>query len=106
AADGSAKFKVGERVNWGKLDERGTLEVQVRSLDSVARERGRSPAVLKIDVEGGEAAVLDGAYRLLSDARPILFVDCHGTNAAVAERLESLGYRLVVLGGGGVALRD
>jgi FkbM family methyltransferase len=106
AADGSAKLKVGERVNRGKLDAGGTLEVQVRSLDSVTAERGRSPSALKIDVEGGEVAVLDGARRLLTDARPILFVDCHGTNAAVAERLESLGYRLVVLGGGGVALRD
>src|SRR5262245_8493915 len=59
AADGSAKFKLGEEVTWGKLDDRGTLEVEVRSLDSVTRELGLSPSAIKIDVEGGELKVLD-----------------------------------------------
>jgi len=106
AADGAARFQAGEGVNWGKLDAAGALSVKVRSLDSVAEERSARPAAIKIDVEGGELAVLEGARRLLSDAAPILFIDCHGTNAAVAERLAPLGYHLVVLGGGGIPLRE
>lgn len=106
AEDGAARFQVGKGVNWGKLDPAGALEVRVRSLDSVAAELGRLPSAIKIDAEGGEVAVLDGARRVLADAAPVLFIDCHGTNAAVAERLEPLGYRLVVLGGGGLPLRD
>jgi hypothetical protein len=50
--------------------------------------------------------VLDGARRVLEDAAPILFIDCHGTNAGLAERLEPRGYRLVVLGGEGLPLRE
>ncbi|HVE81882.1 MAG TPA: FkbM family methyltransferase [Myxococcales bacterium] len=106
AADGSARFQAGKDVNWGKLDSGGALEVKVRSLDSVSAELGARPAAIKIDVEGAEASVLDGARGVLSSASPILFIDCHGTNASVAERLEPLGYRLVVLGGGGVPLRE
>jgi FkbM family methyltransferase len=106
AADGEARFRRSEGVNWGKLDASGALEVKVRSLDSVAAERSARPAAIKIDVEGGELGVLDGARRLLAEAAPILFIDCHGTNAGLAERLEPLGYRLVVLGGEGLPLRE
>jgi FkbM family methyltransferase len=106
AADGSARFQAGANVTWGKLDASGSLEVKVRSLDSMVAELGVKPSAIKIDVEGAEASVLEGARQVLAEASPVLFVDCHGTNAAVAERLEALGYRLVVLGGAGVSLRE
>jgi hypothetical protein len=58
-----------------------------------------APAFVKVDVEGSEVAVLDGAARLLREARPVLVVETHETNAEVADRLEALGYRLENLDG-------
>jgi FkbM family methyltransferase len=42
-----------------------SIEVEVKSLDSVLE--GRNPSILKIDVEGFEAAVINGADRVLSN---------------------------------------
>ena len=41
------------------------VDVQVRTLDEICAERG--PRMIKIDVEGHEAAVLKGGQRLLDD---------------------------------------
>ena len=53
-------------------------------IDSLAKARGVSPALLKIDVEGAEALVLDGATRLLATARPIFIVEIHNDEAGRA----------------------
>ena len=45
----------------------------VRALDAIAQEAGFAPDVLKADVQGGEARVLDGARRALETS--ILFVE-------------------------------
>lgn len=42
------------------------IEVEVKSLDSILNN-GRCPSILKIDVEGYEARVIDGAERLLQN---------------------------------------
>jgi FkbM family methyltransferase len=110
-ADGEATFQISDEPNWGRLQgtppqARGTLAVRVRSIDSVAAELGLHPSAIKIDVEGGELKVLEGARRTLEADRPVLFVDCHGTNQEVAGFLEGASYRLVVLGAGGVPLRE
>ncbi len=47
------------------------------SLDEFA-ERGRLPAVIKLDVEGAEAEVLRGARRLLAEVHPLLVCELHG----------------------------
>jgi hypothetical protein len=53
------------------------------------------PDVLKIDVEGAEVPVLDGATTVLSSARPRLFVEVAGENADTVERvLRSYDYLL------------
>ena len=75
-----------------------SVEVEVVALDDVV-----SPPVdlLKIDVEGHELAVLDGATRLFATSPPSsLVVEVHGENLARAgnspealvSRIESLGY--------------
>jgi FkbM family methyltransferase len=53
-----------------------SLRVPARTLDEVWREAG-SPAVsfAKIDTEGGELAVLEGADELLRSQRPTLLVE-------------------------------
>lgn len=72
------------------------LIVEVVALDGLADTRGLPPpALVKIDVEGSEAAVLRGMSRLLREARPILLIEIHGRDEAEATyaELERAGYR-------------
>lgn len=102
--DGIGRFLTSEESTWGKLDGAGAepsrmsgeLQVTVRKLDSIVAELA-PPEVIKIDVEGGEVDVLNGAEQTLRKHRPILLIELHGTNAGVAEALEGLGYRASVL---------
>jgi FkbM family methyltransferase len=51
-------------------------------------------ALIKVDVEGAEAAVLDGGERLLATYRPALILEANDPQALTA-RLEPLGYQWV-----------
>ena len=44
-------------------------------LDDFARERQAAPDVLKLDIEGGELAALQGAQHILATNRPIVFCE-------------------------------
>lgn len=46
------------------------------ALDDYARRRG-DPTVVKIDVDGGEGEVIEGALETLRRARPVLFLEVH-----------------------------
>lgn len=74
------------------------VDVEVTSLDSYWHRLGEPPvAVVKIDVEGHEAAVLHGALDLLERCRPVVFVEVLGTAEpinAIKERLEYVDVRL------------
>jgi FkbM family methyltransferase len=109
-ADGTADFHIGEDPNWGSLaspaDGHEAMAVQVRRLDSLVTEGLPAPQVMKIDIEGGEIDMLLSAAGTLRAARPLLFIDLHGTNAGVADVLEPLDYDLHVFGGGGSSVRD
>ncbi|MCW3064331.1 MAG: FkbM family methyltransferase [Solirubrobacterales bacterium] len=99
-------LEVDER-SWSHLADRGRhprtqseREVRVEALDAlVLSGELPPPRLVKIDVEGSEVAVLPGMRRLLSDYRPDLVVELHGTNAEVADLLEPLGYALENLDG-------
>ncbi len=55
------------------------IDVEVRTLDDVVAEGRRPPPdVVKVDVEGGEVLLLQGARRLLREVRPKLLVSTHG----------------------------
>jgi hypothetical protein len=70
------------------------------ALDDFARGPGGFvPDVVKIDVEGAEAAVLRGALEILSKRRPHLVVETHSAELerACGDLLVGLGYRPVVV---------
>jgi len=104
-SDGQAVFQLSDDVTQGKLvtnTERPNarqLVVQTQKLDSVVqKDRLSQPDLIKIDVEGAEADVLDGGAQTLREIRPNLLIELHSTNNQVAERLEAFGYVGRVLG--------
>ena len=94
---GTATFDTAGDSYTGRLSNGGTLSVGTVSLDELVEAGAASvPDVIKIDVEGAEAAVLSGAQRLLRRSRPVVFLATHGD--AVRDRcwakLRELDYRL------------
>lgn len=53
----------------------GTIDVEVRTLDTLLGPVMRRPTLLKIDVQGGELAVLAGAELLLAGV-DVAYVEC------------------------------
>lgn len=75
------------------------------SIDHFSAERGIRPDLIKMDVEGYEGKVLDGARRTLEHDRPMVLIELHRdvkqrfgeTRAAVVGRMFDLGYRAIFL---------
>lgn len=104
--DGSARFLVTSDSTFSRLDGVGKqdlgatrVDVVVRRLDSlIADESLQRPELVKIDVEGSEPLILEGAMATLREARPVLLIELHGTNRVVSELLQKVGYTTRVLG--------
>jgi FkbM family methyltransferase len=83
-----------------------TVTVRTETLDNYVNRRGLSRVdVIKIDVEGAERLVLEGAATTLQRFRPILIVEFsqHSkafgyTDADLRQYLENLDYRLFLTG--------
>jgi FkbM family methyltransferase len=76
------------------------LHVPLRSLDSLAAEHDLPRLdLIKIDVEGHERKVLDGAAAILGRCRPVLVVEtgheADEDRAAIHDRLAGFGYRMI-----------
>lgn len=95
-------------------DERGDPEfiaVEVSTLDAELGEL--RPAVIKIDVEGAELDVLEGAHGVLASARPLVIFEhvavasaLYGAEAAAPwDLLSELGYTLFTGSGEGPVTR-
>jgi len=108
--DGSAEFAVpivtSARTDTGiaRLGPAGAgyerLSVCLRSLDSLVAEGGIDRLdLIKIDVEGRERQVLDGAQAVLERYRPTLVIEtgheAEGDRPAIHDRLRSGGYRML-----------
>jgi FkbM family methyltransferase len=75
-------------------------EVAMLTLDHAA-ERYGPPDFVKVDVEGAEAAVLEGAPTVLNKIRPVLLLEIHGPSClgAVHALLDRAGYCAFTLEG-------
>jgi FkbM family methyltransferase len=73
---------------------RWSILVTTLSLDLFIRQSGLCPDLVKIDVEGHEAAVIEGMRTTLADARPIVLAEMHGTNQEFVAAFDGLRYRL------------
>jgi FkbM family methyltransferase len=74
--------------------------VPVRTADAVVRDRAAAvPDVIKIDVEGAELLVLQGAAEIVRTARPAVMVEAHSATLAVETQrwLYQHGYEVRVL---------
>ena len=68
------------------------VSVQMVTLDAFCEERGIRPDLLKIDAEGFEAEIVNGAERLLSTTRPIAMIEIQGRSKAVLASMKAHGY--------------
>jgi len=71
------------------------------TLDTYCRANGLQPEVIKIDTEGAEIGVLEGAREVIARCRPVIFLSVHprqlramGSDTGAVEALvRELGYR-------------
>jgi FkbM family methyltransferase len=80
-------------IGWNR--DRGECEVvqtEVRRLDDVPL--GGGPMLIKIDVEGGEVEVLEGARRTLRERRPAVIFESTDTMAELSDYFAGMGYEI------------
>src|SRR5438270_705756 len=76
---GTLKMMAGNSYSEYHADEQGDLEVSSITLDSWQGETNAPPPnIVKIDVEGAEAAVLRGGARAFAHYRPTIYLALHG----------------------------
>lgn len=96
------------------IDRSDVRKVPQFSIPSLVGRTGLQPTHLKIDVEGFEAEVIEGAAEVLRRARPVLFLELHcdmlrdrGVEpASVLARLADCGYTRFERGGQPVELPE
>ncbi len=93
---GSGFLSTNQSPAQGALTATG-IEVSTVSLDEVV-ERGEAPppSAMKIDVEGAETRVLEGAREVLGRWHPTVFLSAHGVarHEECRSLLEERGYRV------------
>lgn len=97
---GSTPFHVASSTSMGRLTPgaaaTGDIQVRTTTLDNELAAH-RPPVLVKIDVEGAEAAVLGGAASLLSEVRPRLIVELLTADAAASAQEMLPQYRFIKL---------
>lgn len=96
---GRLSFQAGTGTGTGRLADDGDIQVTAISLDDYCQQHQLIPTHLKIDVEGGEMAVLRGARSLLEQHQPLIFLSTHGKDIKqhCIDYLTDLGYRFEVM---------
>jgi len=98
--DGVTLFEPHSSNAMGRVSDSGSIVVKQVSLDALSESRAiPDPVVMKIDVEGAELSVLEGATRMLARCRPSIFLATHGQqiHRDCCEFLRNAGYSLRTL---------
>jgi FkbM family methyltransferase len=77
-----------------RLGSDGDITVECRNIDSLGLP---VPDVMKIDVEGAELSLIEGAMTMIRNYRPVIFMSLHieiQTARQLADSLRSMGYRV------------
>lgn len=84
AKSGNLQFYESEIPNWGSLFPNSTLlqtcttTVTAKSVDEIVDGISEfRPTALRMDVEGAELMVLEGAHQVLRNHKPCLFIEFH-----------------------------
>jgi FkbM family methyltransferase len=99
-SDATVFVEMGVHSSLARISEHGAVATQVKTLDSLDL---RAPDLVKIDVEGHETQVLDGARDTLENARALVVFeswdrpDEPAAMGAPFARLAGLGYRFFAL---------
>jgi FkbM family methyltransferase len=90
---GTSSTNTGAIAEGASAAEQSAIEVETVTLDDIAREYV-FPTLIKIDVEGAEAAVLRGSVEIIRSAKPLLICEIHHEQASidVIRWLQSHGY--------------
>jgi FkbM family methyltransferase len=90
AASGSARMTNEDHLGMNRISETlGTVEVVVSPLDAYKDDLD----FLKIDVEGYEAQVLEGAEHLIRNCQPVIYLEFQENQLAIVRKLWEFGYR-------------
>jgi FkbM family methyltransferase len=96
--EGTVSFDTSEETSsrgTRRISSSGNTQIQVRRLDDVLADSSRT-AMIKIDVEGHECQVVNGARAFLSSNRCFLQIESSGANLALlTAKLGELGYQRV-----------
>lgn len=106
-----ANFSLGDNCAVGHLEQeparrrynpKNIAVVPTITVDEVVKFTNISPDVLKIDVEGAELLVLQGARDTLTKTKPIVFLSVHSSDlrSACLNFLIEMGYAFQLLNGG------
>ena len=83
----SAKSDLSSSLQAGFREAKETIPVPVDTVDNYCERRGLTPAVIKIDTESTEPAVIRGASAILTEHRPWLICE------VLAAAIEPFGYQ-------------
>jgi FkbM family methyltransferase len=93
-----------------QVDREGGINVAAKTLDGfVFDEHHCPPELIKLDVEGAEAMVLQGARRVLNELKPTILVEVHGEPIAaeIWETADRTDYEIhLIAGADEIRMRD
>jgi FkbM family methyltransferase len=94
ATSGIAHFQQRHLLDRSSISETGDIEVEITSVDDWCAQTGVRPSFLKIDVEGFDESVIDGALSTLRQARPIVMFEANiiGEFRRIDAKLRKEGY--------------